>query len=355
MGLLDYAFDPYTSPYFRPQDQGSGSLTMGSGDGTGWYDWTKVLGLGYTAPTTQDQISGGRAPDVASLLTQAGYKPTARDAVEGGAAGQWRAVVDAQGNAVGPETWYPTQDASDFWTAALLAAGLVTGGVANWANAGGAAAGTTAGGTAAGAGEAGALTGVGQYGSGMAESIAAMEAAAAGVPALETVAGTSLLGTIPQGSGQVAALEPVGTIDPITAPSYYPPEMLTGPAVAPITAPTYTGPSLSPSIPAPSTPATDAPKSPSPSFTDDPLGWLKANPDWAKLLFTGGGALLSGLDGGGGGGGGYVDSGYRPTINRNGFAASVTPTLLGPQRSAPGLLTTGNPDDGLWRFLRGGK
>lgn len=86
--------------------------------------------------------------------------------------------------------------------------------------------------------------------------------------------------------------------------------------------------------------------------------WLKDNPTLGKLLFSGAGALLSATGGGGGsGGGGYVDSGYRPTINRGGFNAAPQARQMAPQPTM-GLLntpTTGQPMSGLWRYgLLGG-
>lgn len=86
--------------------------------------------------------------------------------------------------------------------------------------------------------------------------------------------------------------------------------------------------------------------------------WATANPEIAKLLFSGAGALLNTAGGGGGsGGGGYVDSGYRPTISRGGFNAAPQARQMAPQPTM-GLLntpTTGQPMSGLWRYgLLGG-
>ena len=85
--------------------------------------------------------------------------------------------------------------------------------------------------------------------------------------------------------------------------------------------------------------------------------WATANPEIAKLLFSGAGALLSATGGSGSsGGGGYVDSGYRPTISRGGFNAQ--PQARQMQAQPTGLLatpTTGQPMSGLWRYgLLGG-
>lgn len=83
----------------------------------------------------------------------------------------------------------------------------------------------------------------------------------------------------------------------------------------------------------------------------DALSFLKEN-KWALPLL---GAGLGGLGGGSSGGGGYVDSGYRPTIKRGGFAPSAKPSYMQPQQVAPqGLLAplpkTGVENSGLWRY-----
>lgn len=86
--------------------------------------------------------------------------------------------------------------------------------------------------------------------------------------------------------------------------------------------------------------------------------WLKDNPMMGKLLFSGAGALLS-ASGSKGGSGGYVDSGYRPTVSRDGWSANPQA-----KTQAQGLLAsfqpqalpkTGNANSGLWRYgLLGG-
>lgn len=80
--------------------------------------------------------------------------------------------------------------------------------------------------------------------------------------------------------------------------------------------------------------------------------WATANPEIARMLFSGAGALLSATGGSGSsGGGGYVDSGYRPTISRGGFNAAPQARQMAPQPT--GLLTTpttGQPNSGLWRY-----
>ena len=93
------------------------------------------------------------------------------------------------------------------------------------------------------------------------------------------------------------------------------------------------------------------------NFGGSVSSWVAQNPGLAKLIFTGGGALLGGLSGGGssGSGGGYQYTGAIPNVSSAGFKASVTPTL----RAVPqfGLLTSGDKqaNSGAWRFgLLGG-
>jgi hypothetical protein len=85
---------------------------------------------------------------------------------------------------------------------------------------------------------------------------------------------------------------------------------------------------------------------------DSLKAWATANPQMARMLFSGAGALLSATGGSGSsGGGGYVDSGYRPTISRGGFDPSPQARQMAPQPT--GLLTTpttGQPNSGLWRY-----
>ena len=133
-----------------------------------------------------------------------------------------------------------------------------------------------------------------------------------------------------------------------------------------------------PSMAAPTTAASTLASSPIGSLTDGitaesvasaeaalpkPLGplnsfktWATANPQLGKLLFSGAGALLSATGGGGGsGGGGYVDSGYRPTINRGGFNAAPQARQMAPTMGLLNTPTTGQPMSGLWRYgLLGG-
>lgn len=100
----------------------------------------------------------------------------------------------------------------------------------------------------------------------------------------------------------------------------------------------------------------DAQTVPTVDVSTGPLDGLKAwavtNPELAKLLFSGGGALLSAAGGPSSKSpGGYVDSGYRPTISREGWnpapqarqmAAQPTGLLMSPSK--------GETNSGLWRY-----
>lgn len=98
----------------------------------------------------------------------------------------------------------------------------------------------------------------------------------------------------------------------------------------------------------------------SPSPLDQLKAWAQANPQLAKMMFTGASSLLSASGGGGDSKGGYVDSGYRPTISRGGFQARVPTTPYTPTTGPTGLLnpsirpvtlpSTGQANDGLWRY-----
>jgi hypothetical protein len=82
--------------------------------------------------------------------------------------------------------------------------------------------------------------------------------------------------------------------------------------------------------------------------------WMKENPTQSKALVAMLGAAGATAGGSSSGGGGYVDSGYRPTITRGNWSASVKPNTQ-PRTPATqmGLLnvpTTGQQNDGLWRY-----
>lgn len=89
--------------------------------------------------------------------------------------------------------------------------------------------------------------------------------------------------------------------------------------------------------------------------------WMRQNPAAGRAIA---GLIGAGLTqtGGSSDGGGYQDSGYRPTISRGGWQASVTPRASAPAAQplgqSPSLLSAGMANDGLWRYrglLGGGK
>lgn len=92
------------------------------------------------------------------------------------------------------------------------------------------------------------------------------------------------------------------------------------------------------------------PKQPGP--LDGLKAWAAANPELAKLLFSGGGALLSAAGGPSSSSpGGYVDSGYRPTISREGWNPAPQARQMAAQPT--GLLMSpgkGEANSGLWRY-----
>lgn len=88
------------------------------------------------------------------------------------------------------------------------------------------------------------------------------------------------------------------------------------------------------------------------NFTGGFGDWVKENPLLARLIFTGGGALLSTMGGGGGGGSGYTYKGPMPTIKRTPFQAP-TPRYLTPTPDSLLSVPRGNSNDGLLRFLGG--
>lgn len=154
--------DPSTSPYFRAQDLGSGSTTMGAGDGSGWLDWSQIPGFeGYTFGA--DNVSGTRGPDLAALLGERGYRLTQRqigggDGYNGGV--YERGVIDANGNFVGSPQRIETASDRGFWNGALAAAALAGGAASGYGGAGAEAA-VAPGGAGGASGAAGAAGGAG--------------------------------------------------------------------------------------------------------------------------------------------------------------------------------------------------
>lgn len=221
-----------------------------------------------------------------------------------------------------------------------------------------------------------------------AKAAAVMAAMAYGVPMLGEAAGAAA------GAGEAAAAGSLTAgVTPASVAAWeaaLPTALSSAPLSTTLAAPlaelgsvgglSETAVSTLPAMAAPTTAASTLASSPIGSLTDGitaesvanaeaalpkPLGpldsfktWATANPQLAKLLFSGAGALLSATGGGGNsGGGGYVDSGYRPTISRGGFNAAPQARQMAPQPTT-GLLntpTTGQPMSGLWRYgLLGG-
>lgn len=159
------------SPYYRPQDVGNGSSSMGNGNG-GYFDFGADP-LFASAPQRQwmQNSEGGSDPlpedpdALQAWLDSNGYQMNEMPA---GNYRQERYITDAQGNDVGPRQVFNTND--NRFLAAGLAAGAVVGGAvagAGAAGSGGTAASTVSGGgITAGAGSGTGLTagaGAGSY------------------------------------------------------------------------------------------------------------------------------------------------------------------------------------------------
>lgn len=154
--------DPRSSPYFAPQESGDGMTSLGSGNGLGWLDWSRVPGFGGLADqmaAAQNSVSGASAGNLLTdALSSGGYRLH-----EVGHGDNWvtRGVVDAENNFVGDPQRFQVDDDQAFGNAALLAAAVTTGNVmlansalaagGSAAGGAGAAAGGAAGGTAGGA------------------------------------------------------------------------------------------------------------------------------------------------------------------------------------------------------------
>ena len=141
--MAGYAVDPRLSPYFRPQDAGSGSATIGNGNGMGWMQGLEAL-PGASAYMGENGIN----PDALyAFLQQQGYQLN-EQGLDGSAVERW--ITDANGADVGARESFSLED-NNFWTAALLSGALVGGATAAWAG-GGAGGGLAAAGTEAGIG-----------------------------------------------------------------------------------------------------------------------------------------------------------------------------------------------------------
>lgn len=214
---------------------------------------------------------------------------------------------------------------------------------------------------AVGAAEAGAAA-AGTGGMTAAESLAFLEANAGmyapvgGMTAAEAAAAVT---AAEAGTGLISAPNQViNVVAKKATPSLLAPALGAGAvaAGAALTPSTPTAPSPQGSLTENITPkAVEAAEAglPSNSTMDQLKTWAAANPQLAKMAFSGATSLLSTAGGGGGGGGGYKDSGYRPTITRGGWQARATPGvptgLLNNMRPV-NLPGQGQANDGLWRY-----
>jgi len=321
-----YLYDPMLSPYFRAQDTSGGSqYTIGGGNGYGWLDYSKIPGLERFAQQPSAGVSGGGDENIAAQLAAQGYRLYEEPITSGSFnSGQMkRGIVDAQGNFVGAPQLIDMPRDEGFWYGGLLA---------------GATAGAAAGGAFSGAPEAGAS-------SGGATSFVDPSSPAYGFgaePTLQT--GFEGLYADPAIAGEAAGGFGVGPYD-------FGQTSLTG--TGPSFGDVASGVNAASNV-ADGTKTTPETTTPGKSFMDDPLAWLKANPEIGKLLFAGLGAGLTQAGGSTGNTGGYQDSGYRPTISRGGWQPSVQPearSLLTPQVNLP--TGKGLPYAGLWRYQDG--
>lgn len=312
--------------------------------------WAK---LGYTGQVLADPSglvdSDGYSDmslssDLQQFIADNSLKPAVSRVGNSGEIG----VANSAGEVTPTTQWNMGDDA--FWNSALAAAALVGGAVGSNPAFGGGATESALGNVAVDAAEFGVPVssgGTGMLGSGPA-AIGAGDGGMLSTVPLETA---PVLPTVPSGG--------IGTLGAGPAAiSAGQGEML---ASTPLeTAPVLPEVATTPTLPISGLPSssndTTAPVQTTP--LDDFTKWAKANPEIAKLLFAGGGAALSGS--GGSGGGGYVDSGYRPTINRGGFMSQTAAPQTSQPQSVAGLISmSGQPgvqNSGLWRYgLLGGK
>jgi hypothetical protein len=100
--------------------------------GLGGVDWAKQ---GFTGQTNlpgnseNPEVSNSVTPEFADWLSTSGYSPSRIQDQPGSTAG-WNAVVDRNNNPVEGSQYYDNSNDKNFWTAANLAGGLVSGGVA---------------------------------------------------------------------------------------------------------------------------------------------------------------------------------------------------------------------------------
>jgi hypothetical protein len=301
----EYVTDPFLNPYFAPQELGSGQFTAGSGNGYGFLDWTKVPGFERFAQDMSAGVSGGPGENIARTLSEGGFKVHDQDL---GNNMIRRGIVGSDGQVLGGFQDMQRSNDNGFWKAGLLAAALTGGAVANWANAGsGLGAIGDAGGVVDAIGGLGGESGAATIGEGLFSGADGFL-----TPALEGGIGASYGAQIPALSSGLLG---------------------TGAAVG---VPALGGGSFLDKLGSAASTVVDK---------------LKENPLLGRAVFGGLGGLLGGA-GGQSGGGGYSYDGPMPTISRQGWSPSATPTYKQPEQ-APVLNTQpGQANSGLWRFIK---
>ena len=199
--------DPRYSAFFGPQDAGSGSATMGNGNGAGWMQGLANL-PGSEAYYTAAQGNGDSEqaaridPNALYAYLQAQGYNLNEMGVEGDQVERW--ISNSTGQDVGDRERIATDD-QNFWTGALLAGATVGGATAGWANAGNGlgSTGTIGAGTGSQAGLAatGTEAGIGTLGAVPGGSLPAVGAGSTGgLTATGTTAGIGSLGQVGGGS-----------------------------------------------------------------------------------------------------------------------------------------------------------
>lgn len=140
---LGQEVDPATSPYWAPQEAGSGSSTLGSGTGEGYYG---PLAAFAGSQGSGENMEGARGPDIPGLKTM--LQSTGQRLMEannGQLNARW--LQDASGKVTATPQIQKVDD-SAFWTAAQLAGGVIGGAVGGQAGSAFVNAANTAGNTA---------------------------------------------------------------------------------------------------------------------------------------------------------------------------------------------------------------
>ncbi len=185
------AVDLWRSPYWGPQEQGSGQGSLGNGDGSGFYSPLDRFG---GTQGSGENMEGARRVDVAGATDW--LNSTGQQVFEayGGNNEVARWMQDAQGNITAEPEIFSSND-NAFGLASLAAGGLLGGAAAGlWGGAGGAA-GTAAGGAAGGAAAGTTAGGIGTLGT-----------IAPGSAALAPLATTGLASTAPAITAAIPAV-----------------------------------------------------------------------------------------------------------------------------------------------------